>query len=263
MKSHIEKARRERAGFTLIELLVVIAIIAVLIALLLPAVQAAQAARRAQCTNNMKQLGVALHNYHSAVGCFPPGGTNASNFSTGNNIGNGWGAARHHSMMLPYMEQSTISNSLNFNIVSESNNNNEDLIQLTGIQRSISTFLCPSTEVVSYPQWSGGAQSVTYQLPGNCYFASVGAGLNQYGPSPYAELPVGSSAPNGMFQVLGPPSASIRSPTGPRIRSPWASGLRAPPGEAGPVPSPCRRTLLSWSVLRIFHRVPPPARRNS
>src|SRR5262249_35572176 len=109
------------------------------------------------------------------------------------------------SMILPYMEQSPIYNALNFSIVSESNNNNEDLLQLTGIQRAISTFLCPSTEVVSYPQWSGGPTAVTYQLPGNCYFASVGAGLTQYGPSPYAELPVGSSAPNGMFQVFGPP----------------------------------------------------------
>src|SRR5437016_5543336 len=94
---------RARNGFTLIELLVVIAIIAVLIALLLPAVQAArEAARRAQCVNNLKQLGLAAHNYESGTGSYPYAD------------GPWWTEWSAHSMLLPYVEQQPLYNSINF-----------------------------------------------------------------------------------------------------------------------------------------------------
>jgi prepilin-type N-terminal cleavage/methylation domain-containing protein/prepilin-type processing-associated H-X9-DG protein len=102
-----------RRGFTLIELLVVIAIIAVLIALLLPAVQSArEAARRAQCTNNLKQLGLAIHNYIDRVNVFPPA-------VSAQPPGDTWawdGSLTWRAMILPELEQSTVFNSFNFSL---------------------------------------------------------------------------------------------------------------------------------------------------
>ncbi|WP_250846849.1 DUF1559 family PulG-like putative transporter [Aquisphaera insulae] len=134
---------RHRA-FTLIELLVVIAIIAVLIALLLPAVQSArEAARRAQCTNNLKQIGLAMHNYHETHGQFPcgylilPGGN--ANMGTPDPLtrdtGPGWAWG---SLLLPYMEQSPLYASLNVNLPCWS------MANTTGARTSLNAFLCPS-----------------------------------------------------------------------------------------------------------------------
>src|SRR5262245_8146843 len=94
-------------GFTLVELLVVIAIIGILVALLLPAIQAArEAARRASCTNNLKNIGIALHNYHSARKTFPPGGEMASFPYSGNNpVYTGWTRE-----ILPYCEDQSLKN---------------------------------------------------------------------------------------------------------------------------------------------------------
>lgn len=106
------RTKSRRSGFTLIELLVVIAIIAILIALLLPAVQQArEAARRSQCKNNMKQLGLALHNYHDVFNAFPPGWIGVENGQANpeGESGFAWGT-----MILPYIDQAPLYNQFTF-----------------------------------------------------------------------------------------------------------------------------------------------------
>src|SRR4051812_25328335 len=132
----------ERRGFTLIELLVVIAIIAVLIALLLPAVQAArEAARRSQCTNNLKQIGIALHNYHTQTDSFPIGAS-AAPYTWPYAYAN-WCNWSAQALMLNQMEQTAAYNAINFNFA-PGNAGYGYSSNSTVYDMKIGVFLCPS-----------------------------------------------------------------------------------------------------------------------
>jgi len=180
-------------GFTLIELLVVIAIIAVLIALLLPAVQAArEAARRAQCINNMKQLGLALHNYHSVSNSFPLGGNPNAAGASNPGVRN-WGAWSAQTMLLPYMEQTPTYNAINFMFLGRSDSTGERP-NATAILIRVNSFLCPSTPTPSLGNWNLVVLSRPY--PGNSYWASVGSSAMWLGGQ--------STNPNGPFANGGP-----------------------------------------------------------
>jgi prepilin-type N-terminal cleavage/methylation domain-containing protein len=202
---------RSPRGFTLIELLVVIAIIAVLIALLLPAVQAArEAARRAQCVNNLKQIGLGLHNYASAISSFPLGQSRGQ--FNGTNDYNGWSDWSCHAMMLPYIEQQALYNSINFFFVCDGGAYAKSA-NSTAYNTVVSGFLCPS---------DGGAG------PGNCfnsYYASIGtastrdsnADLSLAGaarPS-WAPSPTGSRAPSRSPRAWSAPPAQPSAPGAP------------------------------------------------
>ena len=210
------KKKRKNVGlsaFTLIELLVVIAIIAVLIALLLPAVQAArEAARRAQCTSNLKQIGIGLHNYHSTYDTFPAGGWIAAG-SLNSHMNMGWSAA-----ILPWIEQAGLYASLNVNFPYNDPSNS------TADYTVLSVYLCPSEPRKSF--WN--------TAPGDTFPSADADYGGMYGPRGLAFPTDTNNPPRGpmifnqtisLAQIIDGGSLTILVGEAPEaINAIWASG---------------------------------------
>ena len=213
--------RNRFRGFTLVELLVVIAIIGILIALLLPAVQAArEAARRMQCTNNLKQIGLALHNYHDTYKCLPARaaiwlanfGTDSSRFRDG-----GYGAT-WVTTPPPFFEQPALHDQYNFDLPSD------DDLNEPAVSTEIAAIKCPTDEPLAPTGNTGGSNPNNRYAKGN--YAARAGGL-------YSNENTGANGwANGLWKgpfTLSSPVESTeigcRFATAPPIRSSSAKSL--------------------------------------
>ena len=188
MRSRGRTSVRRSRGFTLIELLVVIAIIGALIALLLPAVQSArEAARRAQCVNNLKQLGLALHNYESANGAFPPACKSLNPLTAPPSVTFYDTGFSTQARLLGYLEGGTQFNAMNFAY----EYNDAGGGNFTGASAVIAVFLCPSTPRTKTRDTAPADPNASpYEQA-----AGVGYGYTDYAPSVYTDINVINGAP--------------------------------------------------------------------
>ena len=206
--------RTTRLGFTLVELLVVIAIIGILVALLLPAVQAArEAARRMQCGNNLKQLGLAVHNYHDVFKTFPPALLNSGHNTVAYQAANFPEGPRNHSGMLfllPFMEQTPLHSQINFSVATaERNPNGQSPAPLSAVNDPFTKTRLKMLECPSHPQAgedAGISADVNYTFRNSKrtnYIFSTGVysdGSATYQQS-YADIRQGAFGNNGSAKI--------------------------------------------------------------
>ena len=203
------KSFRSMLGFTLIELLVVIAIIAVLVALLLPAVQQArEAARRSQCKNNLKQLGIALQNYHETAETFPPAGfwfnaggpsSGASLANTGVGNINGYGPSVFV-MLLPHVDQQPLYDKFDSNLSISAAAN----APIRGA--TIPGFLCPSDPYATSSNNLTRYTNGTGNWGRGCYGPYIGSGMTNFLTTAYSGLPTaqrGIMGQSGAARIAG------------------------------------------------------------
>ncbi len=189
----------ERRGYSLIEFLVVLAVISMLLSLLLPAMNGArEAARRSQCANNLKQIGLALNNYHEAANAFPPGWVSLRSPGTGADAGPGWGWLP---MMFPMVEQRGVYDTINFSLPIEVPANAKPRVT------PINSLTCPSDRRRQRTFFAVGARGVGVEagepiaeVAASSYVGCFGSGdpssLYPFDPS---APPPGRDAGDGMF----------------------------------------------------------------